>query len=212
MREYEYVPKEEYGPVKTKLTELIKVVQNELRDDFTFSPKFVGSSSRNMITREANGNQGYDFDVDLRVNRPEEYTPSELKHLLMNAFNLTTSRYGFGACKDSSSVITIKVVDLWNPRIRFSCDFAIVRTFEDKNGKTHHQCVYFDKENNEYYWRERTKEYSGLKEKEAMIKQAGLWDEVRERYLRKKCLYSDVKKSRTLYAETLNEVSQMIIC
>jgi len=115
MREYEYVTKEEYGPVKRNLIELINTVQNELRDDLTFSFKFVGSSSRNMITREVNGNQGYDFDVNLEVNRHEEYTPSEQKHLFMNAFNLTTSRYGFGACKDSSSVITIKVVDLWKP-------------------------------------------------------------------------------------------------
>ena len=70
--------------------------------------------------------------------------------------------------------------------------------------------VYFNKTKNEYRWQERSKEYTGLKEKEEKIKQAGLWDDVREIYLEKKCLYSDDKKSRTLYAETINEVFQLL--
>jgi len=210
MHEYEYVTKEEYGPVKDELIDLIKALQNELRDYLTFQYTFVGSSSRNMITREVNGNRGYDFDVDLKINHPEEYTPSELKHLITNALNRITFGYGYGFCEDSSRVITIKKVDHWYSRIISSCDFAIVHEFHDRNKKLHYMYVYFNKTNNEYRWQERSKEYTGLKEKEEKIKQAGLWNEVREIYLEKKCLYSDDKKSRALYAETINEVFQLL--
>ena len=210
MHEYEYVTKEEYGPVKDELIDLIKALQNELRDYLTFQYTFVGSSSRNMITREANGNRGYDFDVDLKINHPEEYAPSELKHLITNALNRITFGYGYGFCEDSSRVITIKKVDHWYSRIISSCDFAIVHEFHDRNKKPHYLYVYFNKTKNEYRWQERSKEYTGLREKEEKIKQADLWNEVREIYLEKKCLYSDDKKSRTLYAETINEVFQLL--
>jgi len=211
MHDYEYVAKEEYVPHKEELTNLVKSLQNELRDDFSFQYAFVGSSRRNMITREANGNRGYDFDVDLKINHPEEYSPSELKHLITNALNRITFGYGYGFCEDSSRVITIKKVDHWYSGIISSCDFAIVRDVVGKDGKIHHMYIYYDKEKNEYRWQERSKEYTGLKEKEEKIKQAGLWNDVREIYLEKKCLYSDEKKSRALYAETINDVFQLLV-
>lgn len=209
MRNFEYVPKEEYGPVKGKLIELIKNVQYELRDYFTFQFSFVGSSSRNMITRERNGNRGYDFDVDLCLNlekAEDKYSPKELKYLLKNAFDAKVQQYGYGFSEDSTRVLTIKTINIWNPRICFSCDFAIVREVKGKDGKTHHLYVFNDKDNNEYRWHERSKEYDGLKEKAGRIKQAGLWNDVRDIYLEKKCLYSDEKESRALFAETINEV------
>ena len=210
MHEYEYVTKEEYGPVKNRLIELIKETQDELRGYFSFQYIFVGSSSRHVITREINGNRGYDFDVDLKLKKAKTYNPFELKQTFMDALNPYSHRFGFGFCKDSSSVITIKALDLMDRSISFSCDFAIVRDIVGKDGNTHHLYVYNDKEKNEYRWQERSKEYTGLKEKEEKIKQAGLWDDVREIYLEKKCLYSDDKKSRALYAETINEVFQLL--
>ena len=51
MHNFEYVPKEEWKPIKDELLEIIHRLQNEVRDSFTFQYHFVGSSSRNMITR-----------------------------------------------------------------------------------------------------------------------------------------------------------------
>ena len=85
---YEYVSKSEYQPVKNKLIKLINLVQDELRDKFTFSFHFIGSSSRNMVTRYKGTNVGYDFDCNLYPNdKDEEYNAAELKHLFMEAFN-----------------------------------------------------------------------------------------------------------------------------
>lgn len=49
MSNFKYVPKKEYLPVKKELINLINLVQNEVREYFTFSFEFIGSASRNMI-------------------------------------------------------------------------------------------------------------------------------------------------------------------
>ncbi len=75
--DYQYVSKEEYMPVKKELEELIHLVQDELRDKFTFSYFYVGSCHQKMITRDMKGNVGYDFDIDLHVNDEEEVFSAE---------------------------------------------------------------------------------------------------------------------------------------
>lgn len=207
MRQFKYVPRTEWQPVRNQVVDVIHEVQDLLRDDFTFSFEFIGSSHRNMIAREVNGNRGYDFDVDIRVNDEEEaFGPEELKHMLIDALNHVACKYGYSPCEDSTRVITLKKKDNLNSRILFSSDFAIVNDYDDKKGNPHQQYVYFNKSKTEYTWRERSKEYCGLKDKENRIKAAGQWKRVREVYLNKKCRYSYEKKSRALYAETINEV------
>ena len=70
MHDFEYVPKEEWEPIRDELLEIIHRLQNEVRDDFTFQYHFVGSSKRKMITRDQNSNIGFDFDVNIEVNDP----------------------------------------------------------------------------------------------------------------------------------------------
>ena len=41
-----------------------------------------------MITYDPKTNTGFDFDKNIEVNDSnEDYSPKELKHLLMNSFN-----------------------------------------------------------------------------------------------------------------------------
>lgn len=88
MYNYEYVPKKIALPIKNDIIELIKLVQNEVRNDFTFRFDFIGSAKRNMITCDFKNNIGFDFDVNIKVNDYDEnFTPKEIKHILMNAFN-----------------------------------------------------------------------------------------------------------------------------
>lgn len=207
MHEFEYVPREEWKPVRKELVEIIRKTQQLLSPNFTFSFAFIGSSHRGLITRERNGNRGYDFDVDLRVNdEDEEYSAEELKHLFMRAFDSVSWEYGYSPCEDSTRVITMKRVDEFNSKILYGCDFAIVNNYYDKKGNPRQQYVFFDKKSNEYLWLERSKDYCRLKEKEEKIKEAGVWSLVRSVYLDKKCRFSYQKKSRALYAETINEV------
>lgn len=77
--DFEYVPRKEYLPVKKELELLINDVQDEVREYFTFSFTYIGSTNRKMITREQRGNIGYDFDVNIYVNdEEEEFTAEEI--------------------------------------------------------------------------------------------------------------------------------------
>ena len=208
MPEYEWVHESEWKPEKNELIEIIKEVQNILRDRFTFQYEFIGSSRRNMITRVVNGNSGYDFDANLHVNLEKtavRYKPKRLKPMFIDAFNTVCQKYGYDYCEDSTRVITIKKKDRKNSRIICSCDFAIVRGEEDQK-----EYILHNKSAGEYQWVKQSRDYLNLEEKAEMIKEAGCWNEVREIYLNKKKRFAPAKKSRALYAESVNEVFEKV--
>ena len=128
MYNFEYVSKKEAATAKNELIEIINGVQKILRNkDISFQFQFIGSSSRNMITCDRKSNIGYDFDVDLEVFYDDDrYDPREIKHIMMDAFNLVVRRYGYGYCEDSTRVFSIKKIDHWRSRIIQGRDFAIV--------------------------------------------------------------------------------------
>ncbi len=204
MYNYVYVPKSEYMPVKKELMELFKAVQDDVRDYFTFRFDFIGSASRNMITRNYNGNEGYDFDVNFRVNDPDEnYSAGQIKHILMHAFNRYNRSFDYDYCEDSKRVITFKVKDKRNSRILHSCDIAIVYDCGDDR----QQYIHFNKTQGSYYWAYQPQEYYELGKKIGWIKENCLWHEVRERYLINKNNNQDPnKKSRSIFAETVSQV------
>lgn len=204
MSDFKYVTKKEYQPVKKELIELINLVQDEVREYFTFRYDFIGSASRNMITREKNSTVGYDFDVNLRVNDDEEnYSAKEIKQILINGFNRYNHLFDYDYCEDSKRVITIKVKDRKNSRILHSCDFAVVYDCEDGR----QQYIHFNKNQQTYEWQYQPKGFYKLPEKMEAIKEAGYWQEVRDLYIEKKNNNNDPnKKSRSIFAETITQV------
>lgn len=203
MYRYEYVTKDVWKPVRDNLEKMIHEVQKQLREDkvFTFSYRFIGSSSRNMITCDNSKNKGFDFDVDIAPNDDEEeYSPKELKEILMEYFDNVSRKYGYNThCENSTRVITLKFVDRKNNRIRHSVDFGVVNYCEDFV-----EYVHFNKNNNSYEWQIRSSGYD-IEEKAKWICANGLKDELRERYLNKKNANYYDKKSRSLYFEAVNE-------
>ena len=202
---FEYVSKKEYQPIKNELIEMINKVQDKVRDKFTFRYDFVGSSKRNMITRNPKSNIGFDFDVNIMVNDDDkEYSPSQIKHILMKAFdefNEVPRRYDYS--RDTTRVFTIKLRDVENLRTVHSFDFAIA--YDCKNGK--YQYIHHNKTQNTYSWEDQPKSENNLLKKEDLIKKNRRWNEVRELYLKKKNRNTDVnKKSRSIYVETINEI------
>lgn len=204
MSDFKYVTKKEYQPVKNELIELINLVQDEVREYFTFRYDFIGSASRNMITRDEDSNVGYDFDVNIRVNDEEEdYTAKEIKQILMNGFNRYNHLFKYDYCEDSKRVITIKVKDRRNSRILHSCDFAVV--YDCNDGRQ--QYIHFNKSQQTYEWQYQPKGFYRLSEKIEAIKEAGHWQDVRDLYIDKKNNNTDPnKKSRSIFAETVAQV------
>ena len=146
-----------------------------------------------------------DMNADPVITDVARYDPREIKHIMMDAFNLVVRRYGYGYCEDSTRVFSIKKIDHWRSRIIQGCDFAIVNNYTDKSGTVLQQYIRFNKEQRSYIWADQTKGYY-TKPKEDWLKKHGYWDEVLDRYLYKKNNNEDlVKKSRALYAETINE-------
>lgn len=208
MKKYEYVFKKEWAPVKKDLIKLINLVQDEVRDKFTFRFDFIGSASRNMITREINGNVGYDFDVNLRVNDDvEKYTAKKIKNILKKGFDKYNYLFDYDYSEDSSRVITIKIKDNDNSKIFHSCDFAIVNDFVDVYGYNKQEFIFFNKKQKTYEWHEQPDGFYMLEERQQIIKESGLWNDVRKTYLQKKCYNNDSnKKSRSIFAETINDI------
>lgn len=214
MNHFEYVSKSKYMPVKKELIKIINQVQDELREQFTFDYKFIGSSSRNMITYDPKTNKGYDFDINIEVNDFDEcYSAKELKEILINTFNQVIKlTYPYASCQNNTRVFTIKVYEenpcciniiaLRSPKIEYSCDFAILNTINDYQ----QEYIRFNKNTHEYSWQMQCKGYL-LSKKEAYIKKNKLTNELRKIYLDKKNFNTNPnKKSRALYAEAVNEL------
>lgn len=199
MYHFKYVPRTKYLPLKKEIIELIKEVQNQVRDKFTFHFEFLGSTKRNMITEDVRSNIGFDFDVNLTVNNDKNYTPKKIRTILRTALTNVSQKYGYDRCEDSTRVITIVKNSTWNFSIIHSCDFAIVYG---------NQYIRFDKKKNVYEWARQPQGFINLDKKATKLrKDPAKWNVVTNRYLEKKNENNDHNKhSRSLYAETINEV------
>ena len=190
---------------KKDLESLIHVVQDEVRDKFTFRYDFIGSVSRNMVTMDYSSNVGYDFDINLHVNDDEEnYSAEEMRRILKNAFDKFNHLFQYDYSEDSTRVLTIKVKDRQHSKVLHSADFAIV--YDCSNGKQ--QYVHYNKKQQTYNWEYQPKPYYKLGERVALIKKHNLWQNVRELYIDKKNNNPMNKKSRSLFAETINDIYQ----
>lgn len=203
MHDFIYVTKSEAKPVKNELIQIIHKVQDLVRDDFTFQYKPVGSCSRNMITYDIKSNIGFDFDFDLEINDDENYTPAEIRHIMKNAIGRVAPRYGYKHCEDSTRVLTIKKVNIFTSEIIHSCDFALV--YNCGNGEQ--QYIRFNKKNNNYTWEFQGKGFKNLESKITWLKSNGYWGELQDYYIYKKnCNNNPNKHSRSIFAESINEM------
>lgn len=205
MSNFQYVTKAEYSNAMKDLKSLIHNVQNEVRDKFTFRYDFIGSTSRNMVTMDYSSNIGYDFDINIHVNDDDEnYTAKDIKIILKNAFDKFNHLFQYDYCEDSTRVLTIKVKDRKNSKILHSADFAVV--YDCSDGRQ--QYIHFNKKQQSYGWQYQPESYYKLNERVALIKENNLWQKVRKLYLYKKNNNTIHKKSRELFAETINDIYQ----
>ena len=171
----------------------------------------VGSGAKNMITR--NGDGPYDLDYNLLIMKAEERYWNDLrllKETVRNALNRAERREFFSDTQDSTSCLTALLHFKDTPNVEFSFDVAI--TTKNKNGNymrlIHNKNVYalgLD----QYTWNEVPRSHP-VKDKADELKEAGLWQEVRDRYREKKNMYLSRQDhnhpSFVVYVEAVNEV------
>ncbi len=206
MHDFRYVTKKQAQPIKDELYQIFYMVQDLVRNNFTFSFTPIGSSSRNMITCDAKSNIGFDFDINIEVNDDnEDFEPKEIRTIIRTAIDRVAPRYGYKNCEDSTRVLTIKKVDTSHSRIIHSCDFAIVYNCGDGR----QQYIRFNKDNNYYFWEYQGKGFVGLEKKMDWLKRENLWGELQDYYIYKKnCNDNPDKHSRSIFAESINEMCQ----
>ena len=206
MHDFRYVTKNEAKPIKEELDQILYEVQELVRDNFTFSFRPIGSSSRNMITYDAKSNIGFDFDINLEVNDDnEDFEAKEIRTIIRTAIDRVAPRYGYKSCEDSTRVLTIKKVNTLTCRIIHSCDFAIVYNCADGR----QQYIRFNKDNNYYSWEYQGKGFADLDKKIDWLKKNGSWADLQDYYIEKKNANENPNKhSRSIFAESINEMCQ----
>lgn len=208
---YEYVKKSEYAPVRKELEEIIKKVQKEMweRYELTFQFQLIGSGKRHLVTRIRGGNSGYDFDYNLIIQRWGNMYNSKVmivKQGFMDAFKGAVKGTPYSSPKDSTSAITIKVIDRKQKKILRSCDFAIIY-YEDCSVNNGYYFLRNDKKRNIYEFVFRSIN-SGIEEKvHDILRQDSGWACISEEYRKLKDINEgNGKHSYSLYAEAVNNV------
>ena len=207
MHDFIYVTKASAKPVKNELINIIHEVQDIVREEyFTFQFKLVGSSSKNMITYDRKSNIGFDLDFDLEINDDDEnYTPTEIHHILKNAINRVAPKYGYKTCEELTRVLRIKKVNTYTSSIIHNCDFAIVYNCENRR----QQYIRFNKKSHNCTWEFQGKGFKNFDEKFNWLKNSEYWNEFLQYYIDKKNSNNNPDKhSRPILAESVNEMYQ----
>lgn len=208
--EFEYVTKAEYRPVREELEIIIHSAQKFMKENYntTFQYRLIGSGKRHLITREKGGNGGYDFDYNLLLPTLEEgwrYKAKVVKEQFIQAFNYAVQDTPYTSSKDSTSVITIKVVNKEKRTILHSCDFAIIYYPEKETDAGY---MYLKNWKNGRYSFEMRHLSKKIDEKlDVIMRYSNGWNLIREEYLKIKNANRDPDKhSYVLYLEAINNV------
>lgn len=206
MHDFVYVTKASARPVKNELIQIIHETQDIVSPYFTFQFRPIGSSSRNMITFDRKSNIGFDFDFDLEINdNDENYTPTEIHHIIKNAIDRVAPKYGYKTCEELTRVLRIKKLNTFSCQILYSCDLAIV--YNCKNGRQ--QYIRFNKDYNNCTWEYQGKGFKNLEKKITWLKHNDYWGKLQDYYIDKKnCNNNPDKHSRSIFAESVNEMYQ----
>ena len=210
MQKYEYVEKPEYAPVRKELELIINRVQAVMRIKYglTFQFRLIGSGQRHLITRIKGGNRGYDFDYNLILSPPSDgyrYIAKVIKQEFIDALKIALQGLNYSFPKDSTSSITIKVIDKGKKKILYSCDFAIIY-YGSNDGYDGYYYLRNNKSQRSYQFVFRTLN-SEIDEKVQEIIEDDGWPYIEEEYLLLKNINEDNKKhSFSLYAEAVNNV------
>lgn len=206
-RTFEFVPKSELNPVKIQVEEIINLLQDAMREfGVTFTFKLVGSGGKHLVTRVVNGNTGFDFDYNLGIQKDGDLSAKELRLKMKSQLEKILYKTEYSTVSPGKQSMTFKFIDHENSRVIHSCDFAVVNDYEDENGDSIQKILIWQKKNDTYVWNKRplAKNHS---DKLSNLKANGLWQEVKDEYLKIKDNNRDKeKKSFSLFFEAINNV------
>lgn len=210
---YHYLDDKEFeGKMRRLGGEIMQELCHILKEDYDIGATFylVGSGKRKLITQ--NGEQPVDLDYNLEILRCDDFNDCRyLKECARKAFNKALNKEGLHDCEDSTSSLTTKPICFTNGNdTAFRFDICIIKQERDcQYSRLIHEKARTVISYDRYYWNIAPNSKQ-LKNKLNYIKGTDAWQEVRERYLKKKNMYltrnDHNHPSFICYIETINEV------
>ena len=204
-RNFEFVTRGEYTPVRELFESIICDLQKELKGVVTFQFQLIGSGRRKLVTREAGSNKGFDFDYNLNIQKDLKKNDINLRLKIFEALQRLKRQYCIDRLSQGKHAITIKYIDKENSRIVYSCDLAVVRDRMTKKSGLVQEILLYDKESSRYSWKTRENSENHF-EKLVDIEAGALWLELREEYLKLKNNDHQGKESYQLFIEAINNI------
>ena len=208
---YDYVCDREFlSRIRTEAVKLMQQLCHTLKADYDIGarPFMVGSAKRGLITQ--NANQPVDLDYNLEIVRCEDFDDCRyLKECVRKSFDKVLRAHGWLSCQDSTSVLTAKrqLYTITAP-VRYAIDVCIVMQDDGHYHRLIHKKTGFTF-SDEYYWNIAPHSRK-LKEKADYIRKHGIWELVRDQYLRLKIHYLTQNDhdhpSFICYIESVNNV------
>lgn len=209
---YHYIENKEFlGAMRSECSDIINQLVQHINSEkvMKVNAHMVGSGAKHLETQ--NGEEPVDLDYNLNIIETFECSIKDCRYIqqyIQKAFNHILRRNGWGDSKDSTSVFSTKYHSINRIKTKFKIDLAIMkynqnswyRGIHDKTGDTN---------KDRYNWL-KVPDSSALDSKVAEIKKKGLWQKVRDVYLKKKNMYltrnDHDHPSFNVYIETINEV------
>ena len=202
----EYVSKKEVKPWRAMFHRWMKNIRTKVKEKgITFTYRLVGSAKRNLVIRHHN--KGFDCDYQIFIQRNNNsLSPKEIKLLFKSVIDEVCVADGFEPCENSTSSLTIKMVNKSQSKVRVGYDVVILQ--ETDEGLKILRCQNKGKKK-ELFVFELLPDMTNMSAKLAKIKGKKQCDKLRERYYNKKTNYNGEKKSFQLLNEAINEVLQL---
>ena len=202
----EYVSKKEVKPWRAMFHKWMKNIRQKVKEKgITVTNRLVGSAKRNLVIRHHN--QGFDCDYQIFIQRNKNsLSPKEIKLLFKSVIDELCVADGFEPCENSTSSLTIKMVDKSQSKVRVGYDVVILQ--ETDEGLKILRCQNKGTKKESFVF-ELLPDLTNMSAKLAKIKGKSQWNKLRELYYNKKINYNGEKKSFQLLNEAINEVLQL---
>ena len=202
----EYVSKKEVKPWRAMFHRWMKNIRTNVKErGITFTYRLVGSAKRNLVIRHHN--QGFDCDYQIFIQRNNNsLSQKEIKLLFKSVIDEVCVADGFEPCENSTSSLTIKMVDKSQSKVRVGYDIVMLQ--ETDEGLKILRCQNKGTKKESFVF-ELLPDMTNMSAKLAKIKGKKQCDKLRERYYNKKTNYNGEKKSFQLLNEAINEVLQL---
>lgn len=197
--------KAEIHPWHKKFIDWIERIRKEIRSNgITFDCRLVGSAKRHLVI--PHHNKGFDLDFQIIIHKNKNRKDEEqLKQLFMGLLNPLVIAEGFEHCKDSTSSITIKMIDKNQSKIKVGYDVVIIRNKTVNNVVQTEILRHYKEERSERWAFEQLPDITDTSKQFAKIRSLDMWRDLRERYYDKKMKNTEDKKSFQLLHEAVNE-------